>query len=136
MSNLAKHTPEGVIPQEPSLDSLLANMGVKSGWSAMNAMNVPDQKTQERAQEVADLRHAFVKVFYADPAGKMVLEHLLDKSLRLSTAHPGGTPTLEQCTAYALHRGGQNSFMTYILGMIQDGLNDGKPSKKPAKKSK
>lgn len=112
-------TPGGFLPAHPSMDDVLKRVGLQSGFS-----NPIDRQGNEQFVESEGevkrkkLLRDYAAVFETD-AGRNVLEDLLDRTLRCSSTHPGGQPTLEECTVYGLRRDGQNSIVIWILSQLQ-----------------
>lgn len=125
----------GFLPSSPGMKDLLERAGITSkGWEDLkNNPAAPDVEFKNKKQK-EDLLRCYYQLFMS-PAGQVVIEDLLNQSLRRSPYKPGGGASLEEQTAYGLERMGQNGFMTYILRMIHDGKTAPAPSA-PAKKRK
>ena len=126
---LTKATPEGDVSAVPGVDELLGQMGLGGGWDAL--LKAPVAKTMSTALSEANkqLQADFVATF-GTPAGKRVLENLLDMTWHRAPVPPSGTCTIEQLTPYVIERNGQNSTIFYVMKMIEAGRNAGAPKTK------
>lgn len=135
MENFGRTTEGGFLPSHPDVEGLLKQAGLLGqGWSGLDGEDNPAGHELQAARRSAksDLLKNYVKTF-STPAGRKVLEDLLDQTLRREAVKLSGAPTMEQCMVYALQRSGQNALAVYILKMIQEG-QDLDESPKKAKK--
>lgn len=135
MSSIGKTTTEGQFSSNlPTADDILKRLGV-GGWEGLLSGKPTEHlKAGLEASGAQELLRAYAMV-YALPAGRMVIEDLMDQSIRRSP-FLNGAATLEQQTAYGLERKGMAAFMTYILSMVHRGqkLPDPAAPKKKAKR--
>jgi hypothetical protein len=125
--NYGRNTPEGFVPGEPGLDGLLKKLGVGGGgWDDLNTPAASDLETNRKNAE-NKLKQAYASVL-SSADGRLILEDIMDQSLRRAPAKPGKDFNLEQQSVYILERMGQNGLATYILKMIVDGLEQRKAS--------
>lgn len=136
MQPLTKRTADGILPSEPSIDALMGMAGLlgPSGWSKLETIAGGQLPPETANSDKDELRRAYVTVFFATPAGRMVLEDLLNRTLRRTSHHPGGKATLEEATVYGIHRGGENQTVVHILHMIQEGRDLPSPATTSTKK--
>ena len=81
-------TPEGFIPGFPGANDIFSQIlqGKKSGWDGVNETPAGNEIADARLRANADLKRCYVQVF-SSPAGKQVIEHLLDQTLRRGSSH-------------------------------------------------
>jgi hypothetical protein len=124
--NYGKMTPSGFQSGQPDVEGLLKDMGLTRDQGE-NGTGTASALTQERKQAQEDLLKNYVKTFNT-PAGKKVLENLLDLTLRRGLVLPAGG--IEETAMYARERAAVNALMVHILGMIQIGSELPAPEKK------
>ena len=132
MSDYGMKTSGGFLPNYPQTEDLMQRIlqqdkGDRS-FGMTDAAN-PLAKAHQNAKR--DLLKNYVSVF-SSPAGRAVLEDLLNQTLRRSNAVSAGQMNMEQITAYMLQRDGQNGLMSYILSQLSEGENIGKNVSAPA----
>lgn len=128
--NLGQNTAAGFLPAFPSVDDVFDSLRKGSGgWNEL--ANVPSVKAAAPDDE---LLRAYASIF-SQPAGRLVLEDLLDMSIRRSPYLDNlkGEYTLEKNTLYGLERKGQNGIVIAVLSKILKGRNT-QPAKKSRKK--
>ncbi|MDI1227362.1 MAG: hypothetical protein PSY14_06745 [bacterium] len=123
MKELVRNTPGGILPSDPSIESILKNV-MGQGFSGLDVSGPGKVMKDEQEKPNEELKRAYAAVFNS-PRAQMVLEDMLDMTLRRSPYRPtapGQMPlTIEQQAAYGLERMGQNSTMLYIARMISEG---------------
>lgn len=134
--SLGKQTPGGFIPGAPTPQQIFDDiLGKDSGWQNLLAGKAAAPLANAKNSEREDLEICYAKV-YADPAGRRVIEDLMDQSLRRSYKPTGGFKTIEETALYAAERTGQDGFMLYVLSLIMKGQTVGDRAKKKAKRKK
>lgn len=108
-------------------DDLLARAGAFDLFA--QASSLPQDRAQFSAELEAQARAvagAYARLFATDD-GKLVLEHLLDVTLRRATwtAALGLTP--DQAYGHGVLREGQNSLAFFILSLIARGREEAPP---------
>ena len=122
MSHLGQNTHAGFLPSSPTGDELLSMIGNKiGGWDEVNQSPAGVSTGQSKNE---DLIKCYAQV-YATPAGKKMIEDLLDQSIRRSPypKNDNGELTLEQMATYGIERKGQNGLAIYMLSRIVQGQN-------------
>lgn len=125
----------GVLPNIPGMEDLFKMVGLTPGGAPELKMEAAKPIAEAIDKADAEIKRAFVR-FYNTDDGKVVLDWMLDQTLRRSCWHPGNTPTLDECTVFGLQRGGQNSIAVSFMKMIDDGRKLPPPSAKRTKKTK
>jgi hypothetical protein len=118
MKSLIKNTPQGNVPQIPSVEDLMTGLGVH-GW-AKSGLGAEGQEPVRNDTTKDDLKRNYAAVF-GSPAGQKVLEDLMDITLRRSFDPPVPAPTIEQTALHTRFRSGQNSIAVHIIAMLQQG---------------
>lgn len=125
----------GFLPSAPDAEDVLANIlkggeGYSSIFKTPAAVALSDQ--QQKAQ---DLKKSYAQ-FAATPLGRIIIEDLLDQTLRRGTSHPDKNASIEQEALYSRERNGQNAMIIYILSMIEAGRNVPSQTAKKSRKKK
>lgn len=98
------------------------------GWSNL-AKNLAEAPMQDAVKSPeAELAMAYARVSKTAD-GQKVFEHLHSVTHGRSSWWPGGSPTMEQCTAYGLLREGQNGLFEMMQELVRKGgrlLDQGK----------
>lgn len=116
------------MPNSPTPEDILkALSGGGEGWDGINANPAGQSLNDGKLTADQELQKCFAQV-YATPAGKRVIEAMMDQTVRRSPylnndPDSGLSFTLEQQTAYGLERKGQNGLMIWVLHMIHKGQN-------------
>lgn len=139
MIDTGKIQGSGFTPAFPQLENVLEhlNMGAKSsGWEALKKS--AEEGNANKGQEGRErLERAYVR-FAASDDGKLILEDLLDTTLRRGTHHPNfQNATMEQVAMNAMWRNGENNIIVRMLLNIARGRALPDPNsvkRKPAKK--
>lgn len=127
-----KNTPQGFIPNIPSVDDILSRVGAYEPPKMANHLPYDNALAGSDAQ--ADLLKSYVQVF-SSPAGQRVLEDLLDHTLRRALYSPNGD-TIEQVTLKRVFRDGQGSVVCHILKSMHDGQQLGEKKVRRASRAK
>ncbi|PZQ48888.1 MAG: hypothetical protein DI551_00730 [Micavibrio aeruginosavorus] len=134
MSDLGISLGDAFLPKVPSADDLLKAIAAgRGGWDGLLPSDEGAQKS-ELQKQTEDLKRCYVQLF-SSPAGKKVLEDLLDRTLRrsCSLANPA---SIAQEAMHSRYRRGENNNVVYILSMIVAGQNLPDPNSAKGKKSR
>lgn len=136
MSNaVGKQQGGGFMANSPTPEDIFKAIGLEvGGWDGINSGPAGQGMEDQKRAANDDLKKCFAQV-YASPAGKKVVEAMLDQTLRRSPYLNDPQATLDQQTAYGLERKGQNGLATWFLSMIHAGQNI-KPAASKGKKKK
>jgi hypothetical protein len=106
---------------EPSIESLLANlnMGGDGGAEARIASELDERS--RLAREKAQL----IDACFSTPAGRQVLEMMLDLTLRRAEMVYAPGMNLEQAAAHGLFRAGENNIVRWILAGLRAARDGG-----------
>lgn len=118
--NTGRVTPHGFVPADPSVESILARVGMITGNPTLNGKDSYPDAVPEISNERKDLIEAYVQVF-ATPAGQKVLEDLLDQTLRRAVFATGSGKSIEEVTLNRVFRDGQSNIVCHVLRTIADG---------------
>lgn len=130
MSTYGTPTPNGFLPNIPSVDDMLArNNLLENGWKSFEQTA---KNTSQHQTDQDELMGCYVQTFGTD-AGRRVLEDMLNKTLRRSPRPPEGFKSIEQVALHTAMRDGQNSVVVDVLLMMTKGKEKSKPSKKSSK---
>lgn len=106
---------------QPSLESILSRF-VTGGWQGLEGIAGAVHSPQQGEVDVAYERvcQAAARLAATDD-GKILLEWILDLTLRKASWHGTLGASIEQIATYGLVREGQNSLAALILGAILKG---------------
>lgn len=119
---------------EPSLQSLLDQFTGQSGWAEMDTATIGKILSKQLREQQARLRKdALVfRECFSTPAGRRVLQILLDETLRRVVWPVGAMGNMQDLTGYGVWREGQNAFAANIVEAIAFANNsDVKPRSTP-----
>lgn len=123
MENLGKKMPDGFLPSAPGIEDILENLRKGGeGWAGLMDKPTDAGKHLTSASQHEDILRDFA-LMYAHPAGRRIVEYILDQTLRRGCSHPDPAVGIEQEAMYARERRGQNSIAVMMLKMIHDGMN-------------
>lgn len=128
MSNeTGRNTSTGFLPTEPRVADIFGRLSLlQNGFEGLKADPAATHLAEARERPEDELKRAYARFYHGTAHGgdmKAVLEDLLDQTLRRGHMHWQQGWTLEQYTAYGLHRSGQDALMIYMLKMMQDGID-------------
>ena len=119
----AKVSNQGVLANEPNVEALMKKNGLMpDGWDQIENFAGAEGLRKARNEAAEEIQKAYLRVFSSSD-GRKVLDHLLDQTLRCEPYKLDGSPTMEHCTVYGLHRSGQNYIMIHILKMMQQAMD-------------
>jgi len=115
MNNFGKMTASGFLPSSPSVEDLLDRLRQgHGGWSDSGLT------AQAGASRGPDIGLSYAQTFLS-PSGRIVLEHLLDMTLRMAPLPSHAMDSIEKAALAAAERKGQNAVVCAILKLVADG---------------
>lgn len=102
---------------EPTAEGITKNIAA-GGWEMLASKVGNPAREVGMSEKTKALNVAYAHVF-SSAEGKMVLEDLLDQTLRRATWD--GNRSLEQAATYGLMREGQNSIVACIMQRMEAG---------------
>lgn len=131
----------GFVPSVPeSLQAMLGGSPIlQSGWEGLRNTTAGKHLADAADRPEDELKRSYARLFMGrgGPAdAEAVTQDLLQQTLRRVMFMPTKETAVEQHLPYFLERHGQNSFVIYVLSMIEMGNNLPAPGeKKPGKKT-
>lgn len=122
MSNaIVTEEPDGPDEAEPSLQSLLEQLGAGGrGWADLDSQTLGKALEKQMRDQRQALRKEAIhfRECFSTPAGKIVLQSLLDQTLRAVTWPVSAMTDGQMLMSYGIWREGQNAFMASIVEAI------------------
>lgn len=139
MGNFGEMMMGGFLPTVPDFDDFMSSLSKKddkkAGWAGLSMTAAGEAMQSSRISASDDLKRCYVQLAET-PAGRKVIQDLLNFTLRRTCSHPDPTVGIEQEAMFARERRGQNSVVVYMLSMIEAGRKLPDPASEKSEKSK
>lgn len=112
--------PDGPEEAEPTLHSLLEQFAGGRGWGDLDSQTLGKalQKQMRDQQQALRKEAIHFRECFSTPSGKIVLQALLDQTLRAVTWPVSAMTDGQMLMSYGIWREGQNAFMASIVEAI------------------
>lgn len=134
MSDLGEQTPQGFLPSAPGLDDLMEKVGMKT-WDDLGKSDAGKGLSKAMLSADDETKRALAR-FYKSKDGPVVLNFIMDQTLRRSPYKLTPGQTMEQTVPYVIERAGQNATVIFLLKGIMDALRFLEQEKQAAKPKK
>lgn len=139
MNELGTNTPNGFLPNAPSMEDILSRAGIlRDGFVGLSNTMAGKPLAEALAKPGDALKRHYARLF-AGVGNKVdadaVLEDIRAQSLGRGMFLPTDGKTIEELIPYFLERNGQNGLAVYLFKMIVDGQSlPAQAAKKAARK--